>query len=272
MSKARGVALSYAKVFWALWNETEVSNRLREAEKLQREFTNLAAHELRTPITPIVITMHLAKRIKGAEDGEEDRWILSHDQVRIIERNVAKLEKLASQLLEVSRIEAKGVELSFETGNLNLWINEEMENAASRMLPCQKGSLNFESSLGAETVFVRADKSKVQQVISSLIANSIRFLPQDRHGEIKITTSVWKEGNKNFALVNVRDNGQGIDNNVLPRLFQKFAASDTLGATGLGLYISKCIVEAHGGRIWAQNNTDSSGATITFTLPLKAMH
>jgi signal transduction histidine kinase len=110
---------------------------------------------------------------------------------------------------------------------------------------------------------VYADKSRIFEVLSNLIRNSIRF--SDQEGA---TIRVNIGQNEGYAVVEVRDNGRGIDPEIMPRLFTKFATKSYQGI-GLGLYISKSIVEAHGGRIWAENNTDGKGAIFTFTLPIQ---
>jgi signal transduction histidine kinase len=126
-----------------------------------------------------------------------------------------------------------------------------------------------------DDIFIKADKARISQVISNLLNNAIKFTKQE--GVISIT-AVEKKGdddnndnddNNNEVIVKVQDTGQGIDSQVLPRLFSKFVTKSFEG-TGLGLYISKSIVEAHGGKIWAENNADGRGATFSFTLPIEA--
>ncbi|HZI71595.1 MAG TPA: ATP-binding protein, partial [Nitrososphaeraceae archaeon] len=116
-----------------------------------------------------------------------------------------------------------------------------------------------------ESVFVEADKARISQVIINLINNAIKFTQKD--GIIIIMIENEEQGN-NQILVSVKDTGTGIDPEILPRLFTKFATKSETGGTGLGLFISKSIVKAHGGRIWAENNKYTRGATFYFTLPL----
>jgi signal transduction histidine kinase len=111
-----------------------------------------------------------------------------------------------------------------------------------------------------EPIFVEADKVRIFEVLSNIIRNAIKFT-----SEGTITVKAHADG-KNVQ-VDVRDSGAGIDPDIVPRLFTKFATTSNQG-TGLGLFISKNIVEAHGGRIWAENNKDGKGATFSFTLPL----
>ncbi|MGI8834064.1 MAG: sensor histidine kinase, partial [Nitrososphaeraceae archaeon] len=113
---------------------------------------------------------------------------------------------------------------------------------------------------------VEADKYKISQVVYNLLNNAIKFT-----NEGSITISVKRKGdkveNKKAIVVSVKDTGKGIDSEMLTRLFTRFATKSFAG-TGLGLFVSKCIVEAHGGEIWAENNVDGKGATFSFTLPL----
>lgn len=125
--------------------------------------------------------------------------------------------------------------------------------------------IEFVFELPSEPLIVEADKSKLFEVLSNLIRNSIRFIDSD---EGKIVITLKKSDDGKFAIINVSDNGRGISDETLPRLFQKFASSSDLGGTGLGLYISKAIVEAHGGTIWGENKPGKEGAAFTFSLPI----
>ncbi len=113
-----------------------------------------------------------------------------------------------------------------------------------------------------KNILVEADKDRVVQVVSNLIGNALKFTPNDG----KFVFSPEKLDDK-IARISIKDNGAGIDPEIMPRLFQKFATKSDKG-TGLGLYISKNIIEGHGGKITAENNSDSKGATFAFTLPL----
>ena len=108
---------------------------------------------------------------------------------------------------------------------------------------------------------MQADKSRINQVITNLLSNAVKFTKQ---GNITITTQKTTDG---LVIISVKDAGSGIDPEIMPRLFTKFATRSNTG-TGLGLFISKGIVESHGGKIWAQNNLDGKGATFSFSLPL----
>jgi two-component system sensor histidine kinase VicK len=119
-------------------------------------------------------------------------------------------------------------------------------------------------------IFVEADKGRISEVIHNLLDNALKFTED---GTISITDALMKkEEHENkgdeLVIVSVKDTGIGIDSQIFPRLFEKFATKSEATGTGLGLFISKSIVEAHGGRIWAQNNGDSKGATFSFSLPI----
>jgi signal transduction histidine kinase len=109
-------------------------------------------------------------------------------------------------------------------------------------------------------IIVEGDKARVSQVVSNLLANATKFT---KEGNISII-SEKDDGN---VIIRVKDTGTGVDSNIFPRLFTKFATKSDTG-TGLGLFISKSIVEAHGGKIWAENNSDGKGATFSFILPI----
>ena len=115
-----------------------------------------------------------------------------------------------------------------------------------------------------EDIFIEADKGRINQVISNLLSNAIKFTKEG-----SITLAVEKKYNNQEILVRIQDTGTGIHPEVLPRLFTKFASKSEIG-TGLGLFISKSIIEAHGGKIWAENNPDSKGAIFTFSIPLNS--
>lgn len=243
----------------------ESSKRLQAAyeqlsgnEKLQKEFINIAAHELRTPITPILITMHLAL---PAEKGDGS-VVLTKDQYDIITRNAKRLEKLASDILQVTRIEGQRLELQREKVDLNKKITDVLADMGG-FVPAGK-NIEFDFEPSSESLIVSADRSKLFEVLSNLIKNAIRFSNDDG----KIAIKLRKSEDNSSAVVSVSDSGKGIDPYVMPRLFQKFASSPDLGGTGLGLFISKSIIEAHGGSIWGENNKDGNGSTFTFTLPL----
>jgi signal transduction histidine kinase len=227
-------------------------------DRLQKEFVNIAAHELRTPITPILVTMHLA----SLENAGNSHVSLSREQYDMVVRNAKRLEKLAADILEVTRIESQRLELHREPIDMNEKIRHVVSDAKSFVPADKKVEIVFEPI--KEPIIVSADRSKLFEVLSNLVRNSIRFV--DDGGKIEVKLRKSDDGSS--AIVSVVDNGRGIAPEIMPRLFQKFTSSFEMGGTGLGLYISKAVVEAHGGTIWAENNRDGRGATFTFTLPV----
>jgi signal transduction histidine kinase len=232
------------------------NEKLAAKEKAQREFVNIAAHELRTPITPIVMLTDVA----APESGDESVTI-SLEQFEIIKRNAKRLQKLSTDLLEVAKIDDRALTLNREVFSLNGTLADiiaETGGFAERHARIELAAATDDP----QQLVVNADKSRLYEVVSNLVKNAIRF----SEGGGKITVSLKREGG--HAVVSVRDAGKGIDPEISPLLFNKFASFSDAGGTGLGLFISKKIVEAHGGKIWAENNKDGRGATFSFTLPL----
>ncbi len=242
----------------------KANEQLKRQENIQKEFINIAAHELRTPITPILVALHLKQQVK-AVDGTT-QTVLAEGQAEMIERNAKRLEKLANDILTITRSEGKGMDLNKEQVDTNENISYLMADA-KMWVPSDK-EIQFIFEPSAQPLIVEADKSKLFEVLSNLIRNAIKFTG-DNGEEGKVIITVKKSEDFKDAIVRIRDNGRGISSEMVPRLFQKFAASQDYGGTGLGLYISKSIIEAHGGKIWAENNKEYKGATFSFTLPLK---
>lgn len=242
----------------------EANAHLKLQDNMQKEFINIAAHELRTPITPILVALHLKQEVRAADGTMQT--ILAEGQAEMIERNAKRLEKLANDILTITRIEGKGLNLNKEPIDMNEKIMELMSDAKTWVPFNKKIDFVFEPSAGP--LIVEADKSKLFEVLSNLIRNAIKFTG-DGENEGKVTITLKKGDDCKDATVQISDNGIGIASEVLSRLFQKFVASQEYGGTGLGLYISKSIIEAHGGKIWVENNKDGKGTTFSFTLPIK---
>jgi len=161
--------------------------------------------------------------------------------------------------LDVTKIEARTLELYEEDFNLN----DVVINAIND-ITLGTDSLkneNIRLSYNPQYILIHADKGRISQVISNLLTNAVKFTTEGT-----IFVSVEKNKNNNSVMVCVKDSGQGIDSTILPRLFTKFASKSYKG-TGLGLFISKGIIEAHGGKIWGENNSDGRGANFSFSLP-----
>jgi signal transduction histidine kinase len=243
--------------FDSLWNQGEVLHKLASQEKLEKEFINIAAHELRTPVQPLLAIAEFLLADESRELRGGDLIPVSRADIEMIARNAKRLERLTSDVLEVSRFESNTLKLNQELFD----INEKIKN----VIHDEKLSLNGKDvnlifdQKQQSPLLVRGDKVRIFAVISNLVDNAIKFTESG-------TISVAAKRNDGEVTITVRDNGQGIDPEILPRLFGKFVTKSQHG-TGLGLYLSRAIVNAHGGRIWAENNPDGKGATFEFTLP-----
>jgi signal transduction histidine kinase len=229
------------------------NEQLQAHDRIQKEFIDIAAHELKTPILPILSEAEiLSQRFHGSQE----RIQVGEDQIRSIILNAKRLDRLASDILDVTRIESKTLRLNKESFDVDCLIQKVIREINERQLSInsKKGGINYEPL----HCNIFADKARIFQVITNLVDNAIKFTDEG-----KISISVIK--NKKEIEITVRDTGSGIPNQIMPKLFSKFVSSEN--GTGLGLFISKKIVEAHGGVIWAENN-EEKGATFKFTLPL----
>jgi two-component system, OmpR family, sensor histidine kinase VicK len=244
----------YAAIFESLWMQTELYQKLKESEKVKDDFVHIAAHELRTPIQPILaLTQLLRSQVNNVKQQEI---------LEITIRNAKRLQRLTNDILDVTKIEARTLELYEEDFNLNDVVINAMNDITLGADSLKNENIRL--SYNPQDILIHADKGKISQVISNLLSNAIKFTTQGT-----IFVSVEKNNNNNSVIVCVKDPVQGIDSTILPRLFTKFASKSYKG-TGLGLYISKGIIEAHGGKIWAENNIDRKGATFYLSLPLTA--
>jgi signal transduction histidine kinase len=251
-------------------------NKLKEMDRMKDEFINVAAHELRTPIQPIIgLSEILRSRIRSNDDENTSINNAENQEfVDVILRNGQRLEKLVEDVLDVAKIESQSLELHKERFDLNELItsiiDDIMATEADSMvygLPARrKGKNNVKITYQPQKqLLVYADRNRISQVISNLLNNALKFTPE---GHIIINTEKNKERNsRDVVIVSVCDTGSGVDPEIMPRLFNKFS-SKSFSGTGLGLYICKNIIEAHGGRIWAENNKGVKGATFSFTLPI----
>jgi signal transduction histidine kinase len=254
-STSEPTIMSYLSIFENFWNQLELYEKLKEHDKMQKEFINIAAHELRTPTQSILGYAEILEM-----ESERSRQLANP-----ILRNAIRLQRLTGDILDVTRIESQTLRLNKEEFDLNEVISSVIKDFKSQ-IDSEKIKLVYEYSR-VNNIIVNADKNRLNQVISNLISNSIKF-SQGEWGIISITTK--KEQDSKTVTINVKDTGKGIDPEIIPRLFTKFATKSETG-TGLGLFISKSIVEAHGGRIWAKNNKDGKGATFYFTLPVSKL-
>ena len=256
-------------------------NKLKEMDKMKDEFINVAAHELRTPIQPIIgLSEVLRSKMRNNDSGNNPSSNSENQEfVDVILRNGQRLEKLVEDVLDVTKIESQSLELHKEHFDLNDLIISiiddivaaEAESMVYGLTARRKGKNNVKITYQPRHLPVYADRNRITQVISNLLDNAQKFTSG---GYVVVTTDKKIDENNNsnnnnhsIAIINVCDTGSGVDPEIMPRLFTKFS-SKSFSGTGLGLYICKNIVEAHGGRIWAENNKDGKGATFSFTLPM----
>jgi signal transduction histidine kinase len=240
----------------------------------------VAAHELRTPIQPIISLSDIL--VHKLRDNE------SLEIVNVIIRSAKRLRRLSEDVLDVTRIESGLLSFNKERFDLKQVISCTADDYRNQIRTSkknirlvldgfdkgdglQKGQLGEEDQehirrrpliQDNDPIIVEADKGRITQVIDNLLNNALKFTNDG-------TISILTENKEGQAIVSIKDNGQGIDADILPKLFSRFASKSGIGGgTGLGLFISKSIMEAHGGKIWAQNNTDGKGATFSFSLPL----
>ena len=301
-SNSKVSANSFKSVFELLWSERMLNEELKRADKMQKEFINTAAHELRTP----------AQAILGyAELASTDPELSKHDKQGFIDtiyRNAVRLHRLTKDILDVTRIESNTLQINKQLVNLNdvisnIVLDVKRQSTGTSITKGGKvvsiiySKADEEKRYGNnndndydDTIFVEADKERITQVLHNLLDNAVKF-SKDNNGTVSVTSEKKKQGEEgannnnkgkgqqqqdeqvkeeeDIVVVKVEDTGIGIHPEILPRLFTKFATRSLTG-TGLGLYISKSIVEAHGGRIWAESDSHGNrrGATFAFCLPV----
>jgi len=241
----------------------ELANKkLNTHDKMQKEFINIAAHELRTPIMPILgDAVYLEKQF---ELGKKE-VIVDKEQVSSIIRNAKRLKRLASDILDITKIESQSLKLNKEKFNIKDVILSSISDIKAQITSSNPEQLNnLHIIYNPKDISVFADKNRITQVIFNLLSNSLKFT---ENGTITMESYVEKDKAKDieYVVVNITDSGQGIDPEILPRLFTKFVSKSFEG-TGLGLFISKSIVHSHNGEIWAYNNP-GNGATFCFKVP-----
>jgi signal transduction histidine kinase len=269
------VVLMLVIIKWSNILDKEVKRRTKELDKsnqllelanqqlkihdsMQKEFINIASHEMRTPTQAIL----------GYSEMSEMEPERSKEYLQPILRNARRLQKLTNDILDVTRIESQSLNLNKERVNLDDVISSvlvDYRNQIERERNQKDIKLVYENNDDNKPrdIFVEADRERLTQVISNLISNAIKFTQE---GVIRVSVEV--KDNRD-AVMTIKDNGEGIDSEIMPRLFTKFVTKSIMG-TGLGLFISKSIVDAHGGKIWGENNKDGRGATFSFSLPISS--
>jgi signal transduction histidine kinase len=243
----------------------KANQQLLVSDQVQKEFMNIAAHELRTPIQPI---LGMAELLRDRLNENQDKIELEKGELELIIRNAKRLERLSSDILEVSRIEGNKLQLHMEKVNLNDEIRSAIKHAMEIMHESRsEAKIIFEPHV--DPIIVSIDKARILEVMSNLLSNAMKFATGS-HALILVTSETTLkisavEGINKDAVIRVIDNGPGIHPEIFDRLFTKFATKSESG-TGLGLFISKKIIEAHGGRIWAENAPEGRGAIFGFSL------
>ncbi|HEY6883849.1 MAG TPA: HAMP domain-containing sensor histidine kinase [Nitrososphaeraceae archaeon] len=259
-SNSKSTVLSYVSIFESLWKHSQLREELLINSMAQKEFINIAAHELRTPIQPILGLSEILSRKVGNETVE---------YVNVIIKNARRLHHLAEDILDITRIEAKSLKLNKQSFSFVKTIREVVQDYSSSTVFSKSSPdviISFSASEDLQFLNIVADQNRIKQVISNLVNNSLKFTKQ---GTITVTveTDNYYGNNKQSQLiVRVKDTGIGIAEDIIPKLFSKFVTKSEKG-TGLGLYICKGIIDAHGGKIWAENNKEGKGATFSFSLP-----
>jgi two-component system, OmpR family, sensor histidine kinase VicK len=272
-SNRKATVLSYVSIFESLWKQSELHEKLNELceklkirDKIQTEFINIAAHELRNPIQPI---MGLAEILRSKKD-EIANSNMYYDYLSIIIRNARKLKDLTDNILDIARMESQSINLNKQVVNIDTVILDAVQDATKDQSDDTHDvkllyhnitkQVDITDLADHEGIMAYVDRGRISQVISNLIDNAFNFT---KKGAITITKE--KRIEDGSVIVSIKDTGTGIDSQILPRLFTKFTTGSDKG-TGLGLYICKTIIEAHGGKIWGENNEDM-GATFSFSLP-----
>jgi signal transduction histidine kinase len=235
------------------------NEQLKYHDEMQKEFINVAAHELRTPIQPVV---SLAGILRSMIKDKEQVELLD-----VILKNVKRFQRLSQDILDVTMIESRSLKLNKQEIDLNDLILNIVEDYQKNIQKSDgKVKLIYEHEIKTkegkqDSILVEADRERITQVVWNLLNNALKFT---KYGTISISTRVTDRE----VIVSVKDTGEGIDPRIRPRLFSKFATGSSQG-TGLGLYISKSVVEGHGGRMWAEDNIDRGhGSTFYFSLPV----
>jgi len=253
---------SYLAVFESFWRHAELFEKMKQVEILEKDFINIAAHELRNPIQPII---GFSELLYSKIQDQEQRRLL--DEVIL---NARRLERLAQIMLDVTRIENNSLVLTKEIVDAGKVVTDIVEGYNRKLEERNvEGKGQHSKGLvliyeGLKNIKITIDKVRITQVICNILDNAVTFTHQ---GQIRVILKEERQDEKNLLIISVKDMGPGIDPEISTKLFTKFASKSNIGI-GLGLFISKAIIEAHGGKIWAENNSDL-GATFSFSIPMK---
>ncbi|MDP8907291.1 MAG: hybrid sensor histidine kinase/response regulator [Thermoproteota archaeon] len=263
---SKSAVFSHITAFEIIWNQAETKKMIENADKAKEDFINICAHELRSPIQPILgLSILVKNKIYDANQRE---------MLDVIIRNAKRLKRLADDLLEITKIESNSIKIDKEKFNLNDFVNDVLIDYSDKILKedfNNNYTLSIIKSIPSDTVFfVNVDKDRLTQVIFNILNNAVRASGDAVHDgnleNVTIQFSLTQTATKEIQI-SVKDMGPGIDAQILSKLFTKFITKSGKGI-GLGLFIAKSIIESHGGRIWAENNREEKGATFYFTLPV----
>ena len=284
-------------------NLKTANEKLIKTEQIEREFINTAAHELRTPTQAIMgyteldqnVFEDLLKNIRITTDDELIR-IINHLKIHFdaISRNSNRLNELINNLLDVARIESNSInslQIRKEKLDLVKEINDSIKTELEQKIKNKNIEIDVINDGIDEQCWIYADRLRLNQIINNLMGNAIKFTNQngkirimienisnldkrvtgERKNDIDSSKNCIEEKRednkaKDEIFVNISDTGKGISPQIMPKLFEKFITGSNTG-TGLGLYITRKLVEAMGGRICAFNNNDGVGSTFVFSLP-----
>jgi signal transduction histidine kinase len=254
-----------------LINELKKANEeLKYKDQLKNDFINVAAHEMKTPIQPIISVAELLRQ-EGMNQIEK---VKEKELLDIIYRNAKRLMQLAEDVLDVTRIETGSFFLNKEKFNVKEMVTDILREYEQKIVESNKKNIKLSYEIhhndnnNNDGIIIEGDRNRLSQVVYNLLNNAIKFTNE---GSITVIVDERKKGNNDYdeILISIKDTGIGIHPEILPKLFTKFATKSLRGGTGLGLFISKKIIELHGGKIWATNNKECVGSTFTFSLPAK---
>lgn len=271
-SNSHRVSKSYASIFEALWNQSELYDKLKVQDRLQKEFINIAAHELRNPVQALLGYSDILMNTKGKIENYGN-FIVT------INQSTKRLARLIDKVLDVTQLENELLILNKENFNLEKLVIEIVREYNNNILLLNKTRLeikydsplneynNTNSEIKRNFGYVFADRTRIIQVIVNILENAVEFTEKGT-----ITLKLNENLTTREILLTISDTGRGINPEILPNLFTKFVSKSQNG-TGLGLYISKKIIEAHGGKIWAENcydrNNKIEGSKFILALPSK---
>jgi two-component system, OmpR family, sensor histidine kinase VicK len=248
----------------------KANGQLEQQTKIQSDFINIAAHELRTPVMSLLLAAELLE--SDPEYSSTDLITVPKEQLDMVIRNAKRMKILVANLLDLAMVDNLSLHLKPERHNVEDFLSNILDEFrfqfdSERKMRREKGHGDFEIKLeihgdDSSPMSVSFDGARISQVISNLLNNALKFGLDENQPQVSLIVEETREG----ITIRVKDNGKGIDPSIFPTLFTRFATTSSSGV-GLGLYISKKIVEAHGGMIWAENNQGAPGATFSFTIP-----